>query len=170
MLSYWLLWLTIFLDDIYNAISTHIVPLMKEKFIFGDECATFLSELTITALESSRAEFPSLFSFFCLDERVNPKFVRSKSILFPWLIDYMNFAGWAWSICHNCSKIISLYQVCHYLWIITKLFSSKVGSGTSSFFLQLVLYSYNSSKNFLNCYQYHPSFCWFECTRYFFRV
>jgi len=70
-----------FLDDIYNAISTHILPLMKEKYIFGDEHVLFFTELTVTTLESGRAEFSSLFSFFCLDEKVNPKFVQNKSIV-----------------------------------------------------------------------------------------
>ena len=71
-----------FSDDIYNAISTYILPLMKEKYIFGDEHALFFTELTVIALESSRAEFSSLFSFFCYDDKVNPKFVQNKLIYF----------------------------------------------------------------------------------------
>merc|ERR1740128_865555 len=46
---------------------------MKEKYVFGDEHAAFFSELTISALETSKPEFSSLLSFFCFDERVNPK-------------------------------------------------------------------------------------------------
>ena len=62
-------------DEIYNAVVTHILPVMKEKYVFGDEHAAFFSELTISALETSKPEFSSLLSFFCFDERVNPKLV-----------------------------------------------------------------------------------------------
>ena len=53
---------------------THVYPLMKEKFA-SIEHISFFVELTTVALDTSRPEFQSIFTFLCLDEKVNPRFV-----------------------------------------------------------------------------------------------
>ena len=61
-------------EEVYAAVTTHIYPLMKEKFA-SVEHVSFFVELTCVALETGRPELQSLFTFLCLDEKVNPRFV-----------------------------------------------------------------------------------------------
>ena len=61
-------------EEIYTAVMTHVYPLMKEKFA-SIEHISFFVELTTVALDTSRPEFQSIFTFLCLDEKVNPRFV-----------------------------------------------------------------------------------------------
>lgn len=64
-------------EEMYSAVMAHIFPLMKEKFALVEHVQFFV-ELTITALETSRPEFQSLFNFFCLDEKVNPRYSSKR--------------------------------------------------------------------------------------------
>lgn len=59
-------------DEMYNAVMTHVFPLMKEKFA-AVEHVSFFVELTTAAMEANRPEFQTIFTFFCLDEKVNPR-------------------------------------------------------------------------------------------------
>ncbi|XP_046635826.1 protein MMS22-like [Daphnia pulicaria] len=59
-------------EEIYAAVMTHVYPLMKEKFA-SIEHISFFVELTTVALDTSRPEFQSIFTFLCLDDKVNPR-------------------------------------------------------------------------------------------------
>lgn len=52
---------------------THIYPLMKDDFALVEH-VDFFAEMTIVAQETNRPEFLSVFTFFCLDDKVNPRF------------------------------------------------------------------------------------------------
>lgn len=54
-------------------IMAHIYPLMKDKFCDVDH-VFFFTELAMVSLETSQlSEFQSMFTHFCLDEKVDPK-------------------------------------------------------------------------------------------------
>ena len=61
-------------EEIYNAVITPVYPLMKEKFPSTDHVSFFV-ELTTAALETGRPEFQNIFTFLCLDDKVNPRYV-----------------------------------------------------------------------------------------------
>ena len=63
-------------EEIYTAVMTHVYPLMKEKFSI--EHMSFFVELTTVALDTSRPEFQNIFTFLCLDDKVNPRYVRDS--------------------------------------------------------------------------------------------
>ena len=53
---------------------THIYPLMKDTFSLVEH-VDFFAEMTIVALDTNRPEFQSLFTYFCLDDKVNPRYL-----------------------------------------------------------------------------------------------
>lgn len=74
-------------EEVYSAIMMHIFPLMKEKFATIDYVSFFV-ELTAVALETGRPEFQSLFTYFCLDERVNPRLLRKTDGKYSFLVTF----------------------------------------------------------------------------------
>lgn len=77
-------------EEIYVAVMTHIYPLMKEKFA-TIEHVSFFVELTTISLESSRPEFQNLFTFLCLDEKIDPRFVTFNWDVFNCLSRFVFF-------------------------------------------------------------------------------
>ena len=60
-------------DEVYQALMAHIFPLMKEKYA-QIEFVSFFSEMALTSVEHGGPEFTQHLNFFCLDEKVQPKY------------------------------------------------------------------------------------------------
>jgi hypothetical protein len=67
-------------DEVYGAVMTHVYPLMKDTFSLVEH-VDFFVEMTIVALDTNRPEFQSLFTYFCLDDKVNPRYFLSEKIV-----------------------------------------------------------------------------------------